>query len=256
MPKCLMCGNISELQNSHAIPDAFFRRILKSNSGKAIVVPGGGNESIHYSGDSWATDQLCASCEKLLNLSYEKYAIKTLRGSGCKVVKHTNGVTFSAIDGGTLVSFFISVFWRAANSKHPNYSKVMIPEPWNSEIRNRLYHKQNIPMKLASVKVSRLIDRTPKDGFTLESLKGLMITPFFRKVAHRRYSFCFNFEGFFIEIFTPGLPLKERKEFGVLTNKSEILSVPFLDIFDVPEIEETLVEGYGKYVDGEVTFEN
>ena len=253
---CLMCENKSELQNSHAIPDAFFRRILKSNAGKAIVVPGGGDEPIHYSSDSWATDQLCSSCEKLLNNSYEKYAIKTLRGSGCKIIKHGQGVSFVEVKGKLLVSFFISIFWRAANSKHPNYSKVMIPEPWNSNIKARLFSNQNIPANLATVKVSRLIDRTLNDGFGLDDLKGVMLTPFYRKVAHRKYSFCFTFEGFFIEIFTPGLSLKSREQSGVLSNQMRILSVPFIDIFDIPEMEEVLIEGYGKYVDGEVTFEN
>ncbi len=254
MKKCLMCGNKSELQNSHAIPDAFFKRIYRSNAGKAIVVPGGGDEPIHYSSDSWATIQLCSSCESLLNVSYEQYSIKALRGKGCRIIKHDDGVAFNGIIGKTLVSFFISVFWRAANSKHPNYSKVMIPEPWNSQIRSKLISKQNIPANLATVKVSRLIDRT--EWFSLASLKSLIVNPFFRKVAHRRYSFCFIFEGFLIEVFTPGLALRERSQAGVLGNQTKILSVPFIDIFDIPEMEEVMVEGYGKYVDGDVTFEN
>ncbi|MGR5264102.1 hypothetical protein ACPV38_08840 [Photobacterium damselae] len=256
MQICLMCENKSKLQKSHAIPDAFFRKILKSNAGKTIVVPGGGDEPIHYSNDSWATEQLCSSCEKLLNNSYEKYAIKTLRGSGCEIIKRSHGVSFVGVKGKLLVSFFISIFWRAANSKHPNYSKVMIPEPLNSNIKARLFSNQNIPAHLATVKVSRLIDRSPNNGFGLDALKEVILTPFYREVTHGRYSFCFTFEGFFIEIFTPGLSLKSRTQSGVLSNQMKILSVPFIDIFDIPEMEEVLVEGYSKYVNGAVTFKN
>jgi hypothetical protein len=32
--------------------------------------------------------------------------------------------------------------------------------------------------------------------------------------------------------------------------------VPYLDIFDVPEIVDALVKGYGKYLDGDVTFKD
>ncbi|SUI59787.1 hypothetical protein [Shewanella morhuae] len=256
MQVCSMCKQEAELQSSHAIPDAFFRKILKKQSGKYIVVPGGGNSPIHYSSDSWDTHQLCSPCEIHLNKNYETYAIKLLRGSACKVVKHIHGVTFSGVESHILVGFFISIFWRAANSEHPNYSKVIIPEPWNTEFRELLLAKNNIPLRLATIRLSRLIDRTKNDGFTLDSLKNIVMTPFFRKGVSHKYSFCFVFEGFFIEIFIPGLSLAKRKLPGVLNNKIKIIFVPFLDIFDVPEIVEVLVEGYSKFVDGDVTFKN
>jgi len=254
--KCSMCNELSDLQNSHAIPDAFFRKILKSNSGKAIVVPGGNEEPIHYSSDSRDTQQLCATCEIHLNKSYETYAIKLIRWSVGSFNKHSEGVTFSCVDTNILINFLISVFWRAANSKHPYYDKVHIPEPWNAEIRDALRGNYKVKSKLITIKFSRLIDRTPNDGFTLNSLKGVIFTPLFRRYEYGRYSFCFIFEGFFTEIYMPGLKISERKKKGVLSYNSNVIFAPYLDIFDVPEIKRVLIEGYAKYVEGAVTFEN
>lgn len=256
MDICGMCNKESVLQNSHAIPDSVFKKILRSNSGKAIVVPAGGSDPIHYSSDSWDTSFLCGECESLLNSLYESYSLRVLRGSVGDFQRHDLGVTFSGFDPYRLTSFFISVFWRAANSKHSSYGKVYIPEPWNGEIRDHLFKNTPIPFNLASVKISRLIDRTPKNGFTLSSLKSVVMSPFFRKHKYGKYSFCFVFEGFFVEIFTPGLTYSLRRQAGVILKDKRVLMVPYLDIFDVPEIVDALVKGYGKYLDGDVTFKD
>ncbi|MFP3489501.1 hypothetical protein R0K20_18070, partial [Staphylococcus sp. SIMBA_130] len=90
------------------------------------------------SNDTWDTEQLCKRCEGLLNTNYENYSIRVLRGKVGVVKKHASGVTFEDVETRKVVSFFISIFWRAANSKHESYSKVYIPEPWNDQIRAML----------------------------------------------------------------------------------------------------------------------
>ena len=256
MPICCLCCKEKELKSSHAIPDTVFKKILKGDSGKSIVVPGGGDEPIHYSSDSWDTLQLCDKCETLLNKHYESYSIKVLRGAIGQFKKHSIGVTFSRIDTSKLINFFIAVFWRAANSKHDSYSKVYIPEPWNKQIGEMLLNKATVPLKLATVKLSRLIDYTKIGGFSPEHLRSIVMSPFFRKHDYGHFSFCFIFEGFLIEIFTPGLKISERKNRGVINKNTNMIMVPFVNIFDVPEIEECLVLGYEKHLDGQVTFES
>jgi hypothetical protein len=69
------------------------------------------------------------------------------------------------------------------------------------------------------VKISRLIDLTKTGGFSLDNLKALIVSPFCRVHEDKRVrhiSVCFAFEGFFIEIFMPGLKLKRRNELGVI----------------------------------------
>ncbi|SUJ09782.1 hypothetical protein [Shewanella morhuae] len=258
MPICCLCCKENELKNSHAIPDTVFKKIFKGkdDSGKSIVVPGGGDNPVHYSSDSWDTLQLCGNCETLLNKNYEDYSIKVLRGALGQFKKHDIGVTFSQINTSKLINFFIAVFWRAANSKHDSYSKVYIPEPWNKQIGEMLLDIKTVPLKLATVRLSRLIDYTKNGGFSPQHLRSIVMSPFFRKHDYGHFSFCFVFEGFFVEIFTPGLKISERKTRGVINKTANMIMVPFIDIFDVPEIEECLVKGYGKHIDGHVTFES
>lgn len=165
-------------------------------------------------------------------------------------------VTLSNFESIRLSGFFISILWRSANSEHPSYEKVYIPNPWNDQIREHLFNNEPIPLKLVTVKISRLIDRTLKGGFTLSNLKSIVMSPFFRRYKQDAYSFCFVFEGFFIEIFMPGLSFIKRRQAGVISKNMQTLMVPYLNIFDVPEITDCLVKGYKKYVDGEVTFKD
>lgn len=256
MKLCEMCKNEAILQSSHAIPDTVFRRILRENSGKLIVVPGGGSDPVHYSSDTWDTEQLCKNCEALLNTNYESYSIRVLRGKVGTVTKHASGVTFENVETRKLANFFISIFWRAANSKHESYSKVYIPDPWNDQIRAMLSANEAVPRSLVTVKIFRLCDRTKKGGFTQENLKSMLVSPFPRRYRRGYYSFCFILEGFFIEVFIPGLRSKPRRARGVLSNRVRFVMAPFLNIFDVPELQECLVEGYRKYIEGSVTFKS
>ncbi|MCX2780611.1 hypothetical protein OQJ46_11895 [Microbulbifer thermotolerans] len=105
-----------------------------------------------------------------------------------------------------------------------------------------------MPLNLATVKISRLIDTT-SGGFSLEDLKSVIITPFFRKLDGG-FSFCFLLEGFFIEIFTPGLGYRQCGQKGILNPKKSVLLVPYLSIFDVFELVQLMISGYGKHAEG------
>lgn len=123
---CKLCQLNSDLCWSHAISDSFFRRILGANNGKAKILD---NSVIGYieCNDSWAEYQLCHSCEKHLNTSYESYSIGVLRGHGGVAQKSNAGVTFSGIDVNQIRMFFISILWRAACSSHDAYKEAVLP---------------------------------------------------------------------------------------------------------------------------------
>jgi len=244
---CKLCQKNPKLKKSHAIPDTFFRQIFKEDSGKSIVVSSAVNVPIINSSDSWATNQLCNECERKLNENYEDYSIKVIRGKNTK--RDESGVTFSNLETMNFFGFFgffASVFWRAANSEHEAYSKIISPEPWNEELRKCLYNNDKIPENLLSIKLSKLIDYTANDGLTLEDLRKLIMSPFSRKSKEKKYSFCFVFGGFFIEIFTPALKHIDGNKVGVLKCSKPIFIAPFLDIYDVPEIKENLLQVHGE----------
>lgn len=252
--KCALCLNNADLRRSHAIPDSVFKRISKENNGQSIRFKDDDMSLVDYSSDSWWEYQLCGNCEQHLNRNYEQYSLSAMRAGKGKISKHDIGVTFSEVDTLKLQLFFLSIFWRAANSHNEAYQKVYIPEPWNNELRLHLLNKTRVPLRFMTVKISRLIDRSTDGGFSLSNLKNVIASPFFRKLPNRKFSFCFLFEGFFIEIFMPGYTLKQRAAKGVINPLNKAVVAPYLNIFDIPEILNLLVAGYKKNLEGKVKF--
>lgn len=169
--KCALCLEVTELRRSHAIPDSVFKRITRKNNGQAISFNSDDTSLVYYSSDSWWEYQLCGNCEQHLNLSYEQYSLSVIRAGEGKFSRHDFWVTFTDIDTLKLQLFFLSIFWRAANSKNQAYKKVYIPEPWNNELRVNLLRKTRVPLRLMTVKISRLIDRSTEGSFSLSVLK-------------------------------------------------------------------------------------
>lgn len=250
--KCKLCKEQKDLQVSHAVGNSIFKRIFRTNSGKAISITSG-DETIDYCSDSWAEHQLCSDCEKLLNLEYEAYSLGVLRGKNCKFHKSDLGLSFSGLDQHKLIMYFLSIYWRAANSGHPSYKNVVIIENDNEYLRNAIFNDLKIPSGKFSIKVSRVIDLSESGGFTPENIKELIVSPFCRIYESyniNNISVCFMFEGFFIEIFIKGIKINERKKHGVLSKVKDRLVVPYLNLFDIEEIIDLMVAGYGKHVDG------
>jgi hypothetical protein len=250
--KCALCHSVTNLRRSHAIPDSFFRKLFSKDSGKAIKFVDDESTKIEYSKDSWWAYQLCKECEELVNQSYEKYSINALKGSGIHFSRHDGGVSFSQCKNKILVSFFISIIWRAANSKNKAYKKISLSPPDNESIRAYLHSKEKITQNTATVKISRLIDNTD-GGFTAEHLKGLLISPFIRE-HEKNKSFCLVLQGFFVEIFIPGIPVKDRYRLGVISPSSNSLFIPYLDVFDIPEISRSFATGFRKNSEGLISF--
>lgn len=244
---CKLCKYQKEIKRSHAIPDAVFRRILKSSDGRAVTFRCDDDSPIRHSGESWWEYQLCQECEGLLNSKYESYAISFFRGHAGNVIKHERGITFNNVNSEKIRMFLISILWRAAESNVGAYSRVKMPGYFKEYIRESLLKQSHIPIIKASVEISRLIDRS--NGFTMNSLKSIVISPFIRRNESKQYSFCFFFEGFFIEIFIPGHTMKYRK-INMLSTTKRVVCAPYIDIFDIPEVVSSMVEGMRKYQEG------
>lgn len=251
---CPLCMDRKELCESHAIPDSFFAKILRKNNGKGIVIVDDKVSPISYSSDSWSEKLLCFECEQHISNTYEGKAIQILRGKLCTVVRGERSVALSNIEKsfGTsmLKVFFCSILWRSALSSHANYSRVKLTSQFAETLRNSILNKTDIKEKDFSVRLSRITDST-KGGFAHNDLKEVITSPFFRKHPQtRQFSFCYILEGFFVEIFIPGLKHKSLCSPGVIRNKKNDLFIPFLEVFEIPEFLETAVSGYRKSVEG------
>lgn len=240
------------LQLSHAIGDSVFKKVFRTNSGKGISITSD-DDDIGYSSDSWAEHQLCSDCETLLNLRYEKYSMGVLRGKNCTFNKTDFGLSISSLDQHKLIMYFLSIYWRAANSEHPSYKNTVIHEQDNEYLRDAIFNDLKIPSGKFSIRISKVIDLSEGKGFTPEEIKELILSPYCRSHQERKMtnvSVCFMFEGFFIEIYLRPLKIKERNKPGVLTKTKSNLMVPYLNLFEIKEVVDLLVFGYGKFIEG------
>lgn len=241
---CKLCLLSDDLRNSHAIPDAFFKRILAANNGQAKILD---NSLLGYkeSSDSWATHQLCGVCEQKLNIKYEGYSIGVLRGHGGVAKKSEAGVTFSGIDVNRICMFFISILWRAACSNHDSYNGAVFPYEFYEtntaeKLRLSIYDNLIVPTNLVSIKISRLFDS--RVGFSAEALKDLIIAPFHRPFGTKgKVSVNFVIEGFLITLIMPGVSHNERKTHNIVNRNKNLIFAPYLEITNDIVLKEILV---------------
>lgn len=249
MTICRLCDKDKELMNSHAIPDAIFRRLFREDSGKAIAFRIDEDLPVGFSNDSWSEHQLCSDCEKLINNNYEKYAISLIRGGEGNVNKSQYGISFSNIENNRLILFLISILWRAAESNDPAYSKVILPDYVRDVMKHSIFHAKCLPKNLLSIEVSRLKDFSGKNGFSDGDLKRIIVSPFYR-AGDNKVSFCYLLEGFFVEIFFPSHSFKCSKRLNVVRQNGDFLNAPYIDVFSVPELFEAMKSGYKKFYQG------
>jgi len=172
VPKpCALCLNFNELKRSHAIPNSSFKKIFRGRHAK--IVTNDTETDGNRTNDSWKTHQLCNECEQHLNSSYEGYSLLFLRGEKGKKTESENHISFSELKIEKLQLFFLSIFWRAANSEDEAYREMYIPEPWNNELREYIYKNQFVPLSLMTVKISRLTFRGKKEGEAQVILNGI-----------------------------------------------------------------------------------
>jgi len=241
---CGLCLKPEILKKSHAIVDSIFKRIFRVNDGKGILLTLD-EQDISYSSDSWWQHQLCNDCEGLLNNEYEHYSLRVLRGGAGRVTKLDGGISFNEIDQHKLNMFFLSILWRASVSRHKAYSGVFLGKDINEYLRVSLFSNVRIPIGNISVRLSRLCDKNDSRGFSMSSLKQLILSPFFNGSEY-----CFAFEGFLVKISFPGIKLSKRSAAGVIRSNKKILLVPFECIFDIPELRELMIKNYGKHIEG------
>lgn len=178
-------------------------------------------------------------------MSYDSYGMAVFRGHEGRVRAHAEGVDFLRIDRQRLRMFFLSIVWRASVSDHPNYSNIDLPKVWEEELRSALDQKRRVPDSKYNIAIYKMRDTTPVGGFSNEDLRSFIAAPFSRNYG-AFISICFPFLSFLVEAFFPSLPEQFAKRRGVLFGRSPVLSVPHINVLEIPEIMNVLVQALRK----------
>jgi hypothetical protein len=246
---CRLCLNRRPLCASHALPDSAFNYILRKNAGKAIVITDDATSPARNSSDTWDAELLCEDCEQKLNRSYDAYGMAVFRGHEGSVRADRDAVDFLRIDRQRLRMFLLSIVWRVSVSNHPNYSNIDLPHAWEEDLRRAFDEERKIPDNRYTVALYKMRDSTPVGGFSNDDLRSFIAAPFGRSYGSF-ISVCFSFMSFFVETFFPSTPAQFAKGRGVVFGRSPVLSVPYVEVLEVPEIMNVLVSALRKELEG------
>lgn len=249
---CHLCLNSSELRRSHIIPNALFKRIKQRDAGKGIRFDDSKESLVEHTSESWWEYLLCDGCEQRIGL-LDKYAVETLYNAHKSGVSRSDGVLITDLDYAGLKRFFTSLLWRAAISTLPEFDKVRLPDVYAEELRKSLVSDLALPPKQLACRIELLYDPTPpsEGGFNRDALGQLILSPQAR-IRSRRTSFLFLLDGYLVQIFAPEAPHRDWRRPGMLKDAPK-LHVPAKSIFDIPELKQLLITGYGKYAEGRVS---
>jgi hypothetical protein len=242
---CPLCGKAGALCDSHALPHALFKYILRKCQGKAILTTDDAATPTRYSSDTWETALLCPTCEDTLNHRYDCYGIGVFTGQVGSTRCGPNGITFANIDRQRLRMFLLSVLWRISVSSHASYSNIGLRYNWEHELREALHTGCTASSSHFTVAVYKLRDSTASGGFSNENLRSMIMSPFARDFGDF-ISVCYMFCGFFVETFVHRAPRPYSKRPGVLFGRSPIFLAPYQEVLDVPEILAVLGRGLHK----------
>lgn len=236
---CKLCLNHKELQLSHAIPNTYFRHIFRASGGNAIRMTSDNFSHIINSNDSGKELMLCRECEGDIEKKYESHAnflFKNERG----ITYTKEFVSYGKYKPKNLILFFISIVWRAANSSQELYENISLLPEQNEYFRLAILNFSNIPSNRIGVKCYRLTDSNKIDHFSREDLKNIIFAlPPLPTEKDKLYKFCFF--GIYVEVCVWGFKYKYRGEYGVLSKTNKVLIMPYINIFEIPQVKQFLL---------------
>lgn len=246
--RCLLCEQLADLCQSHAMPDALFRPLLRRGGGSAIRVVDDASTPVQLDSDSWKTPQLCAPCEALMNDEWDGYGIAVFQGRRGNARPSEDGVSIEDVDAVRLRMFLLSVLWRMAVSVHPSYLNAHLPTAIREKLRRAFLARQPYTAGTLHVTLQRLHDST-QGGFSRDQFKEMVMAPFLRRhPACYLVGFCMF--GFVVQVYVPGLPPKPRRTLHLVGSSATIVFAPRLEFTAFPELFGLAVTTLGKQVTG------
>lgn len=249
--KCRLCLNIKALCESHAIPDAFFKKLNdagKNHDGKLIALVGDSTTAPYLSNDTLQEHLLCGDCERLLNEEFDSYGINVFFGTYGRTRSREHGIEFQRINRKGLRLFILSVIWRVSISNHPGYGNVNLPAPFEEILRRYMLDPSIENESDFAVSVCRIRD-TKLETWSMKECRGIMLLPIGRRWTHG-ISIMFVAMGFEFQVFLVTPPRSVRNKNGFLFGRNPRFIAPYIEITEIPEMVKILSDNHSKHRQG------
>jgi hypothetical protein len=249
---CRLCLAVAELRRSHIIPNALFKRIKQRDAGKAVRFDDATDSVVEHTSESWWEYLLCEACEAQLG-RLDKYGVEALERARKAAKRRSDGVVLKPLEYALLKGFFTALVWRAAIATIDEFHQVQLAAKAAEVLRNSLLEGQALSPRRLACRLAILFDPTPvaRGGLDADNFGQLICSPRLREIS-RRASFLFLLDGFLIEVFASDPPSNAWRGLGILKDVQQVY-IPPRNIFDVPELKDLLVVGFGKDAAGKVS---
>ncbi|MDN4146598.1 hypothetical protein QYE80_16520 [Pseudomonas tohonis] len=230
---CKLCLKEKDLLLSHIIPRSFIKRV-KGNSPQLVRMVVGENEKPRFDNANWRMPLLCAECEALINIRYEKSQIEYLRDGKIKY-RQPNRITFGKFDFDRFYLFWLSILWRASVAEMDEFKGVDLGEEVNDMLRTLILSGDTrwrglCVSSLLHIGIVKLLPSPSIDEATLAKVLTSIVVELGKEGA----TFYFLVEGFLVAYHLTDNPdLELPKEFGRI-KKTFNLRMPALRIDESP----------------------
>lgn len=252
MKICKLCQRPKEsLENSHIIPDAFWRKVKGVAQGKKnglyISMEKHKNQ---YGQDTHTEELLCWDCEQKLSTNLENYAVKLCLQNpsniGITITKQENSRLLSGVNYEKLKLFQLSVLWRASVSTKNIYSGIKLIPAEEERIRQALYELKPLAKHEYGCIMSLLWIN--KDQKTTRESKAFMISPYAHPAGQHNF-FVFVFGGFEWRFSIPSCSKNIIDEQRIITEQGSMIC-QLKDIHSDPVLFEVLFNAYKNQKEG------
>lgn len=242
---CAFCNKTRKLCLSHAIPDAFFRDMFKQGDGQSLRSTDG--RPAGKSQESGKCLLLCAECETLFNMRFDRAGTKFLRQY--RQILNGSGPRHVAINHWDLIEFVLSIFWRAAVSTSDKYRGFVLSESKLRLLKSVLIRRKASALGRIAVRFRNIVDEKgyiepsmmPADAGTLWAVE-----PDDKKVW-----LALLINGFYLELEMPG-PRDRLQSQGYLSHHDTSLEILDVGVRSDPHLKEAFQAMYQKHRDGDV----
>lgn len=221
---CALCKMNGDLQNSHIIPEFFYKLVYDPNPRRFRVISAIVSEPERFEQKGFRERLLCKDCEQKLG-RWESYAKKSfVDGQGLQITQQNIAVALSNLDYKLFKLFLLSLIWRMSVSTLDFFKEVRLG-PYEEKIRLALINEDPLrPEQCAcSMVVVQLSGKTYTDW---------IVEPTLARVSGRHvYSLVIT--GILLNFHVGKQPLQQSIAAQVLNERGE-MAVPVMEMRNIP----------------------
>lgn len=221
---CALCKTNGKLQNSHIIPEFFYKLVYDPNPRRFRVISAIVSEPERYGQKGLRERLLCKDCEQKLG-RWENYAKKSfVDGQGLQITQQNATVFLSNLDYKLFKLFLLSLLWRMSVSTLDFFKEVRLG-PYEEKIRLALVNEDPLrPEQCAcSMVVVQLSGKTYTDW---------IVEPTLAQVGGR-HVYALVITGILFNFHVGKQPLQQSITAYVLNERGEMV-VPVMEMRDIP----------------------